>query len=447
MKQIDCDSPNFVEEIDTLRRKLMPRGDVVSLAGRAKTLEVFGEPLSPWDVVRRICDEVRDEGVAAVIRYTKAFDDVHLSESDFRVSEEQLHRAHAAATPAFLAAIRTVRENILQFQQAILPTDVTVNPRAGVRLRHVYRPLRRVGICVPGGAAAYPSTILMTAVPALAAGVAEIAVVTPPTAFGAHHPDVLAACHELGISEVYRVGGAQGIAALAYGAHPIRPVEKIVGPGNLFVALAKKYVFGDVDIDSMAGPSEVLILADESMDARFLAADLLAQAEHSPGSSILVSWNAKLIRETAGEVEKQLVQLSRADLTRASLEHFGALIRVRNASQAIELANMFAPEHLQISTHHPAVIAEQIDSAGAVFLGKYTPVALGDYVAGPSHVLPTGSTARWAHGLCANDFRRSHSVTEYSQEATEQAAAIVQEIAIKEGLTAHWHSVAIRCRK
>jgi histidinol dehydrogenase len=447
MRKINYGNPQFRQEIEALRRKLMPRGDVVSLAGRAKTMEVFGEPLSPWDVVRRICDDIRERGAAAVIHYTKALDDVLLSEDDLRVSEEQLQRAHDAASPSFLAAVRTIRANIATFQESILQEDITLSPRPGVSLQQVYRPLKRIGICVPGGAAAYPSTILMTAIPAIAAGVSEIAVVTPPTPFGAHHPDVLATCHELGIHEVYRVGGAQGVAALAYGAGSIAAVDKIVGPGNIFVALAKKYVFGDVDIDSIAGPSEIVILADDSVEPKFIAADMLAQAEHSPGSSIMITWSPKLWDSIEEQIERQLRQLTRSELTRASLEQFGALILVEGRREAVELANEFAPEHLQISASQPKILAQQITTAGAVFLGNFSPVALGDYLAGPSHVLPTGGTARFAHGLCANDFRRSHSVIQYSQKALESTAAIAQEMATKEGLTAHWESIAIRCRK
>jgi histidinol dehydrogenase len=310
-------------------------------------------------------------------------------------------------------------------------------------------PLERVGICVPGGAAAYPSTVLMTAVPAQAAGVEQIAVVSPPTPNGAYNREVLATCHELGIREVYRVGGAQGVAALAYGLDgleggPLRKVDKIVGPGNQFVALAKRLVFGEVDIDSIAGPSEVVVIADETTRADFAAADLIAQAEHAPGSSVLVSWSERTIESVAAELEKQLAVASRGDLARQSLESFGALILVGNRDEAADLANELATEHLHIACADPDKMLAKIRNAGAVFMGPFSPVALGDYVAGPSHVLPTGATARFASGLSSNDFLRSHSVIEFTREGLNVVAEDAIRLAECEGLTAHGASVAIR---
>ena len=286
--------------------KLAPSGNVVSEAGRRKTIEVFGEPLSPGEVVERICADVKADGLAAVLRYSKQLDGAELTAETLRVPAADIAAAHAKASPEFLATIRRIRENILRFQTAILHRDVEVAASHGTKLRQRYLPLERVGICVPGGAAAYPSTVLMTAVPAQAAGVREIAVVSPPTANGAYNADVLATCHELGIREVYRVGGAQAVAALAYGVAgladgPLKKVDKIVGPGNQFVALAKKLVFGEVDIDSIAGPSEVVVIADETTRPDFTAADLIAQAEHAPGSSVLITWSeATLLRGRGG---------------------------------------------------------------------------------------------------------------------------------------------------
>ena len=299
-------------------------------------------------------------------------------------------------------------------------------------------------MCVPGGAAAYPSTLLMTVVPAQAAGVPEIAVVAPPTAFGANNPDVLATCCELGVKEVYRIGGAQAVAALAYGIPGLPQVDKIVGPGNLFVALAKKHVFGEVDIDSIAGPSEVVVIADESTRPDYTAADLLAQAEHAPGASILITWSRQTLEATAAELERQVAQLSRCEVTVQSLEDFAALILVRDEDEACAITDSIAPEHLHIATDSAARLLEKIHHAGATFLGNYSPVAVGDYVAGPSHVLPTGGTARWASGLSANDFLRAHSVIAYTAEGLRQVAADVQQLADKEGLTAHRASVDIR---
>jgi histidinol dehydrogenase len=284
----------------------------------------------------------------------------------------------------------------------------------------------------------------MTVLPAQAAGVEQIAVVAPPTKHGAYNLDLLATCHELGVEEVYRVGGVQAVAALAYGVSGIAPVDKIVGPGNLFVALAKKHVFGEVDIDSIAGPSEVVVLADRSAPADFTAADLLAQAEHAPGASVLVTWQDGVLEAVTAELNRQVGELSRCDWTVQSLEEYGATIRVNDPQEACRVTDLIAPEHLHIATENAAELASIIRNAGATFLGHYTPVALGDYVAGPSHVLPTGGTARWASGLSANDFLRASSVIQYSQQALRQVAEDVQRMADREGLTAHRASVDIR---
>ena len=444
IQRIDAREGGFESALAALRDKLSPRGDIVSEAGRQRTIDVFGEPLSPQRVVERICGDVQSRGAQAVFEYTYKLDNAEVDAGNLRVSADELAAAHRQADDEFIAAIRRIRKNILEFQSAILHQDVTVTRDHGVALRQRYVPLRRAGLCVPGGAAAYPSTVLMTAVPARAAGVKELAVVAPPTRFGANNPDLLATCHELGITEVYRVGGAQGVAALAYGVEGMPKVDKIVGPGNLFVALAKKHVYGEVDIDSIAGPSEVVVIADANAPPNFVAADMLAQAEHAPGASILISWDADVLTKTYAELQLQVAQLSRGDVTVQSLESFGATIHVRDAQQACELTDMIAPEHLHISTDDAEVLIEKISNAGAAFLGHYTPVALGDYVAGPSHVLPTSGTARWASGLSANDFLRSGSVISYTQQALAHDAADVQMLADKEGLTAHRASVDIR---
>ena len=287
-----------------LRRKLSLQGDIVSEASRQRTMELFGEPLSPRQVAQRICGDVRQQGLSAVLSYTQRLDRQELTAETMRVSPEELAAAHAAASPKFLGAIRRIRENIADFQRRILHEDVRVVRQDGtarVELRQRYLPLKRIGICVPGGAAAYPSTVLMTAVPAKTAGVKEIAVVVPPTEFGGYNPHLLATCAEIGVTEIYRVGGAQAVAALAYGVEGIPQVDKIVGPGNLFVALAKQHVYGDVDIDSIAGPSEVVVLADDSANPAFVAADLISQAEHSPGSGVLITWHPGADRRRANE--------------------------------------------------------------------------------------------------------------------------------------------------
>ena len=444
--RIDTRQQDARTALNELRRKLSPQGDVVSEAGRRRTIEVFGEPLTPGQVVARICEDVRKRGLAAVLDYSARIDRAELNANTLRVTEAELKAAHAKADPKLLVTVRRVRENVLEFQRAVLQKSVELRKPDGSYLAHRYLPLRRVGICVPGGAAAYPSTVLMTAVPAQAAGVRELAIVAPPTRYGAYNQDLLATCHELGITEVYRLGGAQAVAALAYGVECIPRVDKIVGPGNLFVALAKKYVYGEVDIDSIAGPSEVVVIADQQARPDFTAADLIAQAEHSPGASILITWDAGLLERTAAELSAQLKALERGDLARQSLEQFGALILVRDEHEAAALASEIAPEHLHINTEDPERLLEKIDTAGAVFLGNYSPVATGDYAAGPSHVLPTGGTARFASGLSANQFLRSHSVISLTKAGLEAIAPDVQVLAEKEGLTAHHASVDRRLK-
>ncbi len=431
-----------------LRVRLSPRGDIVSEMGKQRTVELFGEPLSPQQVVERICNDVQRDGLAAVLDYTARLDGKKLTAESLRVAPAEMGAAHAQAQPSYLAALRRIVANITEFQSALLNRDVVLK-RTGsvggqVELRQRYLPLKRVGVCIPGGAAAYPSTLLMTAVPARVAGVREVAVVVPPTPFGGYNIDILAACHELGIGEVYRVGGAQAVAALAYGVEGIERVDKIVGPGNLFVALAKRHVFGEVDIDSIAGPSEVVVLADESARPDYLASDLISQAEHSPGSAVLITWHSALIPAVVAALEEQLSRLDRGNLARASLEQYGALVCVPDAETAAQLSDLLAPEHLHISTADPETMLSRVQNAGAIFLGHQTPVAVGDYVAGPSHVLPTGGTARFANGLCANDFLKRSSVISYDGAALEFVADDIRLMAGKEGLTAHSASVDIR---
>jgi len=444
LQRIDTRRDDVAAALADLHERLSPRGNVVSEAGRQRTIEVFGQPLSPAAVVERICTDVREKGLSAVLDYSKKLDKATLSAETIRVPADELAAAHDAADEAFLQTIRRIRDNILRFQRAVLPKDATVELEHGGYLRQRYLPMRRAGLCVPGGAAAYPSTVLMTAVPAQAAGVAQLAVVAPPTAFGSYNQDLLATCHELGIEEVYRVGGAQAVAALAYGVEGIEKVDIIVGPGNLFVALAKKYVYGEVAIDSIAGPSEVVVIADESTRPEFTAMDLFSQAEHAPGASILITWNEDVLNATYAELNRQVTQLERSELTIQSLEAFGALILARDADEACRIANSIAPEHLHIATENAEQLLVKIPNAGAAFLGNYTPVALGDYAAGPSHVLPTGGTARWASGLSAVDFLRSGSVIHFTEKGIRKIAPDVQRMADKEGLTAHRRSVDVR---
>ena len=444
---IDCSVADPTSALAELRRKLSPQGDIVSEAGRQRTIALFGEALAPRQVVQRICADVRERGLPAVLEYTAKLDNKQLTADTIRVTPEELKAAHDACDPRFLATIRRIRENIVEFQTQILHGDVQLIRLDGlsrVELRQRYLPLKRIGICVPGGAAAYPSTVLMTAVPAQTAGVREIVVVVPPTQFGGYNQSLLATCAEIGITEIYRIGGAQAVAAMAYGVESLPRVDKIVGPGNLFVALAKQHVYGEVDIDSIAGPSEVVLLADDSAIPRYVAADLISQAEHSPGSAVLITWSAPLIASVLAELTNQLSQLPRGDLAETSLNEYGAIVLVRDAEQAAELADWLAPEHLHISTRDPEEMLGKIQNAGAIFMGHQTPVAVGDYFAGPSHVLPTGGTARFANGLCANDFLKRSSVISYNHAALQAAADDIRRLAAVEGLTAHSSSVDVR---
>jgi histidinol dehydrogenase len=443
LPRIDSRREDIRAAMAALRRRLSPEGNVVSEAGRRRTVEVFGEPLTPAEVVARICGDVRRQGLSAVLDYSARIDRAPLTAETIRVPAEELARAHAQAEPEFLAAVCRVRARIRTFQEAILHHDVRVDVPGGYLIER-YRPLDRVGICVPGGAAAYPSTVLMTAVPAQVAGVRQLAVVAPPTPFGAYNPDILATCHELGIEEVYRLGGAQAVAALAYGVQGLPGVDKIVGPGNLFVALAKRHVYGEVDIDSIAGPSEVVVIVDGSTRPDYTALDLIAQAEHAPGASILIGWDAAVLDRTVAELGRRLAEVERGELARQSLEAFGAAILARDADEACALADEIAPEHLHIATENAKQLAEKILHAGAIFLGNHTPVALGDYAAGPSHVLPTSGTARFASGLSSNDFLRAGSLLHFTREGLAQLAPDVQILATKEGLTGHRASVDVR---
>jgi histidinol dehydrogenase len=446
IRRIDCARDDARQAIAALRAELSPKGNVVSPAGMARTIAAFGEPLAPRQVVERICADVAARGLEAALDYTRRIDGVTLEAARVRVSAGELAEAYRQADSGYLETIARVRGNIVAYQEAIRHRDVTVDRGQGIELGLLYRPIRRVGVCIPGGAAAYPSSLLMTVVPAQAAGVAEIAVVVPPSPFGGFNTDILAACHALGLTEVYRIGGAQGIASLAYGLSSIglEPVDKIVGPGNLFVALAKQYVFGTVDIDSIAGPSEVVLIADRSAVPAFVAADLISQAEHSPGSGILLTWELGLIDQVASALEEQMARLDRGELARDSLERFGALVLVRDEDEAVAIANQIAPEHLHVSTAEPRRLLHRLTNAGAIFLGHFAPVAAGDYAAGPSHVLPTGGTARFASGLSCNDFLKRSSVIALDRDGLAALAPDIRLLADKEGLSAHRLSVDLR---
>ncbi len=447
IRRIDCAQADAALELTRLRDLLGAQSQVVSARSEELTRKVFGEPLTPQQVVERVIHRVKTEGMPALLEFTRLFDRTELTPHTVRVSAQELADAHAACleqNPAFLETTRRIRQNLLTFQSSILHRDAMLTHPGRMEVGIRYRPVRRVAMMVPAGAASYPSTLLMTACPAQAAGVAERVVVMPPTPYGANSVNMLALCHELGITEVYRLGGAQAVAALAYGVEGIQPVDMIVGPGNLFVALAKKLVYGVVGIDCIAGPSEVVVLADADAPPAFVAAELLAQAEHSPGSAVLVTWSAPLVAAVELELERQLGSLSRESLTRDALARYGALVLARDEGEALEIVNQLAPEHLQIAATDAVGLANRVRNAGAIFVGHHTPVALGDYAAGPSHVLPTGGSARWASGLTANDFLKRTSMIRFEPEGLRQIAPDVVALAEVEGLTAHAQSVRTR---
>ena len=443
---IDARKDDVGSKIDALRQKLSLKGNVVSEAGKKRTIEIFGAPLTPAEVVAKICGDVAEKGLPALLEYSERVDRAQLTAEELRVPDSDLEAALQAVEPEYLESVDRIRDNIMRFQRSILHKSSRIDVEGGW-LGQRYQPLRRVGVCVPGGAAAYPSSVLMTVVPAQVAGVKEIAVMAPPTPNGSYNKYLLATCARLGVSEVYRMGGAQGVAAFAYGVEGIERVDKIVGPGNMFVALAKKSVYGIVDIDSIAGPSEVVVIVDESTRADFTAYDILAQAEHAPGSSILVGWNEQTLRDAVKEIDATLSRVERGDLARQALESFGAVILTENADDACYWTNLIAPEHLHIATQNAEELAAKIPCAGAIFMGNYTPVALGDYAAGPSHVLPTSGSARFSSGLSCNDFLRGNSLLCFSQEGLDRLADDVYRIATVEGLTAHRGSVDVRRSK
>ncbi|HCO92446.1 MAG TPA: histidinol dehydrogenase [Phycisphaerales bacterium] len=388
-----------------------------------------------------ILRNVADRGDKAVAEYTEKFDGVKLVPEQFRVGRDELEKANRQINQDILASLRQAIENVRSYQRDIL-IDRENLPR-GIR----YTPIKRVGICVPGASAPLPSTVVMTAVPAQIAGVKEIVVVSPPRHNGSIHPVILAVCCELGIDEVYRIGGAQAVAALASGTGTIDKVDMIVGPGNKWVQAAKKNVADDyVGIDSIAGPSEVLIIANEQANPAWIAADMLSQAEHAADSSaIVVTDSETLAKDVLRELAEQVKELPRTQAAKESLKKFSAIIVVEDMDRAIEIADDFASEHLEVQCGRQSrEIAEKIQNAGAIFIGSYTPVAVGDYWAGPSHTLPTGMRARFASALTSNDFLKSISIVEYDQEMLAASTDDIIRLAGIEGLDAHARSVRIR---
>jgi histidinol dehydrogenase len=395
--------------------------------------------------VAAIIDAVRHKGDAALITFTRKFDRLDLEPGNFRVRRAEVEAALAAVDPEALSALTVACKRIEAYHRRQLPTDERFVDEDGVELGHRWTAVESVGLYVPGGTAAYPSSVLMNAIPARVAGVPRIAMVVPAPE-GALNPLVLAAAaHLCGIEEIYRIGGAQAVAALAYGTQTIPPVAKIVGPGNVYVAAAKRRVFGQVGIDMIAGPSEVLILADGGNDPDWLAADLLAQAEHDTAAqSILITDSAALADAVPAAVERQLKSLPRTEIAAASWREFGAIIEVGSLDEAVALVDRIAPEHLEIATADPEPLAAQVRNAGAIFLGRYTPEAVGDYVAGPNHVLPTSRSARFASGLGVLDFMKRTSILKCDSDSLRAIGPAAVTLARAEGLEAHARSVAVR---
>jgi histidinol dehydrogenase len=398
--------------------------------------------------VSRILADVRRRGDQALVEYSRRFDAPGFTLRDLRVGPVEFRQAAAAADRGFTRALNRAATQIEAFHRRQVRSSFISLDRAGTMLGQLVRPVERVGVYVPGGQGGKTplvSSVLMGAIPARVAGVAQVVMVTPPTADGRVNPHLLVAARKAGVDEVYKAGSAWAVAALAYGTETIPRVDVIVGPGNRYVTLAKKIVAGTVGIDILAGPSEILIIADESADPEFIAADLLSQAEHDPmASAVLVTTRRELAQAVQAALGRQLAQLARAEIARESIRRFGALIVVRDVAAAIELANRMAPEHLELQLRDPFAHLGAIRNAGAVFLGEYTPEPVGDYVAGPNHVLPTAGTARFASALSVDNFVKRTSLIHYSADALRREAADILRLAEVEGLGAHANSIRLR---
>lgn len=408
--------------------------------------EIFArnEPTSSVaDVVADIIADVRERGDTALFDYTLRFDKAELS--DLLVSADEMDEAFLSVEPRFIEILGRAAENIRKFHSAQRRESFIINDEDGVVIGQKILPVDRAGLYVPGGTAAYPSTVLMDAIPAKIAGVREVVMVTPPSANGKVNPVILAAAKVAGVDRIYKVGGAQAIAALAYGTQSIPKVDKIVGPGNAFVAEAKKQVFGTVSIDMIAGPSEILIVADGRTVPKYAAADLLSQAEHDKlASAVLVTDSMELAQAVSAELERRIPLLSRAEIARASIDNNGKIIVTDTIDAAIDIANEIAPEHLELCVDNPFDYLSKIRHAGSVFMGRNCPEALGDYFAGPNHTLPTSGTARFSSPLSVDDFIKKTQYTYYTKEALGRVAGDVAYFARQEGLTAHAESATVR---
>ncbi|MBQ4539294.1 MAG: histidinol dehydrogenase [Oscillospiraceae bacterium] len=395
------------------------------------------------EAVANILEQVKNRGDEAVKEFTMQFD--KRCPEVFEVSRDEINDALTEADPEFVSALLNAQENIAAFHHR-QKTQSFIDARPdGVILGQRVRGLKRVGLYVPGGTAAYPSSVLMNAIPAKIAGVEELIMVTPPSVGGKANPDILTAAAICGVDRVFLMGGAQAVAAMAYGTESVPRVDKIVGPGNIFVATAKKLLYGTVDIDMIAGPSEILIMADSTANAAYVAADMMGQAEHDKmASAILLTTDRKLAEDTVKEIERQIENLSRKEIIAKSLADYGAIIICQNEDQMVELANELAPEHLEVQVREPMRLLGRLDNVGSVFLGEYTPEPLGDYYAGPNHVLPTSGTARFFSPLGVDSFVKRSAYLCYSKQAMCEAAEDILTIAGKEGLSAHANAISVR---
>ncbi|HWR72676.1 MAG TPA: histidinol dehydrogenase [Nitrospirota bacterium] len=426
--------------IDGQQKDILPELRRIINRGETATEEVA-------TTVKEIVDRVRREGDPAVLEYTEKFDKAKLSLRDIKVTAEEIRDAYTKVEPGKVEALRLAARNIRAFHEKQKPGSWVSQEADGVILGQMAKPLRSAGIYVPGGKACYPSSVLMNTIPAKVAGVEQLVMCSPATG-GVLNPYILVAADIAGVSEIYKIGGAQAVAAMAYGTATIPKVDKIVGPGNIYVATAKRAVFGQVDIDMIAGPSEILVIADGSADPSFVASDLLSQAEHDElASSILVTTSRSLAEKVDAEVERQLANLVRKEIARKSLDRFGAIVIVASLAEAAEVSNAIAPEHLELAVEKPFELLGRIRNAGAIFMGHYTPEPVGDYIAGPNHVLPTGGTARFSSPLCTDDFMKRSSLIFYTKEGLEKVSEAVTQIADVEGLEAHGNTIKVRMGK
>ena len=414
--------------------------------GQVKNEEIFARVEPKVDVTGIVTDiiaTVRREGDAALLAYCKKFDGADMN--SLLVTPEEMEEALSAVDPKFIGILTRAAANIRKFHEKQVRNSFIVNDENGIVMGQKVIPVDRAGLYVPGGTAAYPSTVLMDAIPAKIAGVREVVMVTPPNREGKVNPVILAAAHVAGIDRIFKVGGAQAVAALAYGTESVPRVDKIVGPGNAFVAEAKRQVYGIVSIDMIAGPSEILIVADGKSNPRHVAADLLSQAEHDKlASAVLVTDSAELAYAVQAEIERQIPLLERAEIARASIDNNGKIIVAQDLKVAIDIANEIAPEHLELCVDAPFDYLDSIRHAGSIFMGRNCPEALGDYMAGPNHTLPTSGTARFSSPLSVDDFVKKTQYTYFTREALESVARDVEYFATKEGLTAHAKSAVVR---